>query len=203
MIKKIDIDPRIKPKNINDLIELPVVIRINKFNEDGAKAFSEDLNKAHETGQPVIPIVVDSYGGQVYSFLSMLSELEQCRLPVATICESKAMSAGCFLFSMGKKGMRYMSPHATLMLHEVSSFTVGKVEDLKADVDEVTRLNDYLFKLLAKNCGKPANYFVDLMHKKGHADLFLDPKDSKKHGLCDNIGIPKFEVKLSLEYSFK
>lgn len=203
MIKKISIDPKIKIKNLVDLIELPVVIRLKKFNEESAEKLSEDLSKAHETGQPVIPIVVDSYGGQVYSLLGIISEIQSCTLPVATICESKAMSAGAILFGLGNEGLRFMSSHATLMLHEVSSAQFGKVEDLKADADESNRINEYIFELLSKNCKKTKDYFLDLIHEKGHADWYLDAKEAKKHNLCDKIGLPKFDVKVTVNYDFK
>jgi len=203
MLKRIEVDPRIKVKNLVDLIEQPVVIRLKKFNEDGTDKFSEDLSKAHETGQNVIPIVVDSYGGQVYSLLGMISEIQNCTLPVATICESKAMSAGAVLFSLGNQGLRFMAPHSTLMLHEVSSFSFGKVEDLKADADETDRLNNYIFGLVAKNCGKSKNYFLDKIHEKGHADWYLDAKEAKKHGLCNHIRLPSFNVKISVDYTFE
>jgi ATP-dependent protease ClpP protease subunit len=202
MLKKIEVDPRIKVRVLADLIDSPVVIRLKKFNEQGAAKFSEELAKAHETGQPIIPIVVDSYGGQVYSVLGMISEIQSCTLPVATICESKAMSAASILFGLGNKDLRFMSPHATLMLHEVCGHHFGKVEDLRADAEETDRLNTYIFELLAKNCGKPKNYFLKMIHEKQHSDWYLNAKEARKHGLCNHIRLPKFNVKISVDYNF-
>jgi ATP-dependent Clp protease, protease subunit len=202
MLKKIEVDPRIKERDLHELFESPIVIRLKKFNEEGTDKFSEELSKAHETGQPVIPIVVDSYGGQVYTLLGMIGEIQNCELPVATICESKAMSAGAILFGLGNEDLRFMSPHATLMLHEVSSFQFGKVEDLKVDADETDRLNNYIFELLAKNCKKPKNFFLDAIHEKGHADWFLTAKEAKKHNLANHLRLPSFKVKVSVDYKF-
>ena len=50
----------------------PVMIRVNKFTEESANEFAQKMAKAHNTGQSVIPIVIDSYGGQVYSLKSIL-----------------------------------------------------------------------------------------------------------------------------------
>ena len=50
----------------------PMIIRVNKFDEDSAKKFSQDIAAAHNSGQKVIPVVIDSYGGQVYSLMSMI-----------------------------------------------------------------------------------------------------------------------------------
>ena len=110
--------------------DFPIVIRVRKFDESAAKEFSEKMAKAHNTGQPVVPVVIDSYGGQVYSLLAMVSEIQHSKLPVATIVQGKAMSCGAILFSFGQKGMRYMDPHATVMIHDVSGAGWGKVEEV-------------------------------------------------------------------------
>lgn len=202
MLRKIEIDPRLKIKTIEDYVDLPVVIRLSKFDEDGSKHFSEELNKACNTGQSVIPIVVDSYGGQVYSCLSMISEIQNCKIPIATICESKAMSAGAVLFGFGNKGLRFMSEHATLMLHDVSNFTGGKVEEIKADVKQTDKLNNYIFKMLAKNCDQPPEYFLNIIHQKAHAEWYLDSKEAKKHKLCNQIRIPDITLKINVIHEF-
>jgi ATP-dependent Clp protease protease subunit len=100
-------DPLIHKCELN---RTPVIIRVNKFDEKSAQEFSEKMSDAHNTGQPVIPIVIDSYGGQVYSLMAMISEIEHAELPVATIVEGKAMSCGAILFSFGNKDMRFMDP---------------------------------------------------------------------------------------------
>ena len=43
-----------------ELRSSPVVIRVNKFDEDSAKEFAQQMSLAQSTGQPVIPIIIDS-----------------------------------------------------------------------------------------------------------------------------------------------
>ena len=115
-----------------DLIEdLPVIIRVKKFDESAAKEFATQMSKAQNTGQPIIPVIIDSYGGQVYSLMSMISDIKHSKIPVATIAQGKAMSCGSILFSFGEEGKRYMDPHATVMIHDVSSMDGGKWKRLK------------------------------------------------------------------------
>ena len=106
----------------------PIIARVNKFDEPTAKAFSTAIMKAQNTGQHIIPIIIDSYGGQVYSLMSMISDIKHSKVPVATIVQGKAMSCGAILFSFGAEGHRYMDPDSTLMIHDVSSMGWGKVE---------------------------------------------------------------------------
>src|ERR1019366_7005279 len=131
MQKYLSVDPRIRAKH-TELIADPVIIRLKgTIYEEMADKFSSDMSKSHDSGQPVIPVVIDSYGGDVYSLLDMISHIQASKIPVATIVEGKAMSAGAILFGFGWPGYRYMAEHATLMIHDISSGGWGKVEEIK------------------------------------------------------------------------
>ena len=182
---------------------LPVVIRVNKFDEKSAEDFSKSVARAQNKGQPVLPIIIDSYGGQVYSLMSMISDIQHSRIPVATIVQGKAMSCGAILFSFGTEGRRYMDPNATVMIHDVSSMGWGKVEEIKTNAQEVERLNQKVYKMMAKNCGHEENYFLDIVHEKGHADWFLDAKETKRHRLANKLHIPEMKIGVKVEFEFK
>jgi len=178
----------------------PIIIRVNKFDEDSAKEFTDAMSRAQNTGQTVIPVVIDSYGGQVYSLMSMIAAIKASRVPVATIIEGKAMSCGAILFSFGAEGKRYMDPDATLMIHDVSSGAWGKVEEIKADAKEVERLNKKVYEMMARNCGKPSDYFLKMVHERGHADWYLDATEAKGHNLANELRIPTLTCKIDLNY---
>ena len=186
-----------------ELRKSPVVIRVNKFDEDAAKKFDQEVAQAHNTGQKVIPVVIDSYGGQVYSLMSMISAIKHSELPVATIVEGKAMSCGAILFSFGTEGYRFMDPNATVMIHDVSSMDMGKVEELKAGAAEADRLNNIVYTMMAQNCGKKDDYFMKIVDKKKHADWFLDAEETKKHGLANHLRIPKFNIRVDVDIDFE
>jgi len=181
----------------------PVVVRVNDFTNKAAKDFQIAMNKAHNTGQPVIPVIIDSYGGQVYSLMSMISCVRHAELPVATIIEGKAMSCGAILFSFGTEGMRFMDPDATIMIHDVSSMVWGKVTELQADTAEAERLNQKVYRMMAVNCGKKEDYFLEHVHERGHADWFLDAAEAKKHNLANQIRVPKFNVTANVKIEFE
>lgn len=186
-----------------ELRKSPVIIRVNKFDEDSAKKFSDEIALAHNTGQKIIPVVIDSYGGQVYSLMSMISAIRNSEIPVATIVEGKAMSCGAILFSFGEQGYRFMDENATIMIHDVSSMDMGKVEELKAGAKEADRLNTIVYKMMAQNCGKVDDYFMKIVDKKKHADWFLDSKETKKHGLANHIRVPKLKLSITVDIDFE
>lgn len=197
------IDPKIKLKKIEELVDLPRVIVVNAFNEESAKLFRDQFYSALNTGQKTIPIVIDSYGGQVYSLMSMIETIRSASdVKVATIATGKAMSCGAVFLTCGDEGERYIAPYATVMIHDVSTGSFGKVEEIKSDAKEVERLNQFVHRLMAKNCGKDEEYFLKLADEQKHADWYLSAEDCKKHNIANHIRIPSFKVRVSTEVSF-
>jgi len=200
MLWKFEVSPRIKEF---ELYNSPVIVTVNKFDEESAQEFRNKISLAHNTGQKVIPVLIDSYGGQVYSLMSMISTIQQAELPLATIVQGKAMSCGALLFSFGTEGMRFIDKDATVMIHDVSSAQWGKVEELRASADESMRLNKKVYQMMSRNIGKPEDYFINKIHEKGHADWYLDSKECKKIGLANHIRVPKFNVKIGVDINFE
>jgi ATP-dependent Clp protease protease subunit len=185
-----------------ELRKSPVIIRVNKFDEESALKFDQEVAQAHNTGQKVIPIVIDSYGGQVYSLMSMISAIKHAELPVATIVEGKAMSCGAVLLTFGADGMRFADPNATIMVHDVSSMELGKVEEVKAGAAEADRLNEKIYTMMARNCGKPDDYFLKIVDSKKHADWFFDAEEALSHGFVNHLRVPKLNVEVAVTIDF-
>ena len=186
-----------------ELRKSPVIVRVNKFDEESSKKFVTEVAQAHNTGQKVIPIVIDSYGGQVYSLMTMIAAIKDSELPVATIVEGKAMSCGAVLFTFGEEGMRFMDTDATVMIHDVSSMDFGKVEELKAGAKEADRLNEKIYTMMARNCGKKDDYFLKIVDKKKHADWFLDAEECKKHNIVNQLRLPTFRINVDVGIEFE
>ena len=193
--------PLLKEPALKD--DLPTIIRVRKFDEPAAKEFTTLMRKAQNTGQPVVPVIIDSYGGQVYSLMSMISDIRHSNVPVATIVQGKAMSCGAILFSFGADGRRYMDPDATVMIHDVSSMNWGKIEEIKAGAEETERLNQKVYQMMAENCGHNKDYFLDMIHEKGHADWFLDADEAKKHNLANHLHVPEMTIETKVNFKFK
>jgi ATP-dependent Clp protease, protease subunit len=196
------IDPNLKIKDLKDVYALPEMVVVNKFNEDGVKSFREQFEKALVSKQEIIPVVIDSYGGEAYSVLAMVDIIKNSPVPVATIVSGKAMSCGAILFTCGTNGYRYVGPNATVLIHDVSSWMYGKIEDMKIDLKETKRLNKLVYHLMAENCGHHKDYFLDIIKEKGNRDWYLSPKECIKHNVANVIGSPVFKINIKAKVSF-
>lgn len=192
MIDYTVIDNRIKIKTPSDLLHNDTVIHVSKFDTDAVDKFSKDFASAHSSDQEIIPIIIDSFGGQVYSLLAMIDLIKASDRKIATIVMGKAMSCGAVLLSCGTEGYRYAAPTSTIMIHDVSSFMGGKIEELKADAKEVERLNKIIFDVMDDNCGHKKGYLLEKLRKDHNsADWFIPPGEAKKLNLVNHVKVPK------------
>jgi ATP-dependent Clp protease protease subunit len=189
--------------SVNTIINLPKIVMVNRFDEVSAKQFYTDMSEAENSDQNIIPIVIDSYGGAVYSLLAMIDCIRSSKKKIATISLSKSMSCGAVLLTCGDEGLRFASPSATILIHDVSSWTYGKVLDLKVDAKETSRLNTKIYGIMNKNTGHKAKYFQNIVQEKGHADWYITPEEAKSHNIVNHVRIPRFNIKLSADVTFE
>ncbi len=178
------------------------ILEVMEFNDSAASLFDQGMWDAINDGQTIIPVIVDSFGGEVYSLMRMLDTIKSAQamgITVMTLGKSKCMSCGSVLVASGSKGHRYMQPQSTMMIHEVSSSGRGKNMELQADAEETDRLNKLLLEKLSEFAEKPKNFFSKLIHRAGHADMFINAKDVVVIGLVDHIGEPSFEMAITLD----
>lgn len=180
---------------------------VGGFNESNAKDFRVNFRKAEDRalniGQEVLPVVIDSFGGDVYALLSMVDVVKNSRLKVATIVEGKAMSCGAIFFSCGAEGYRYIGKNATVLIHDVSSWSMGKVEEIKMHAKEAERLNKLVYTLMANNCAVDENYYYDIVAEKRGADWFLSPEECVECKLANKIGLPSFTTEVKVQHTFR
>jgi ATP-dependent Clp protease protease subunit len=173
-------------------------IIINSFNEQAVKEFRADFDDLNHSNIPIIPIFIDSYGGEVYSLFAVLDIISTATKPVSTIALGKAMSCGGVLLACGSPGFRFVGPYSTVMIHDAASMSFGKIEELKADVFEADRVNNKMYSILNQSCNKKKDYFQKLMGERKHANIYLEPESAILHGLADHIGIPVIDVSFNV-----
>ncbi len=130
-----------------------------------------------------IKLYVNSPGGSVYDGLAIYDTMQHLKCDVATYGMGLQASMGAFLLSSGTKGKRFLLPNATVMIHQPSTGTKGKISDIEIDFKEGLRLKKRLTEILAKNCGKT----YDQLEKDQDRDYWLSAEEARKYGLVDEV----------------
>ena len=126
---------------------------------------------------------INSPGGSVYDALAIYDTIQFVTNDVQTVGIGVQASAAAFLLSSGTKGKRLLLPNATVMIHQPSSGTRGKVTDQQIDLEESLRIKKLLEKIMANNTGQKP----EKIHEDMERDKWLTAEEAKKYGIVDKI----------------
>jgi ATP-dependent Clp protease protease subunit len=126
---------------------------------------------------------INSPGGSVYDALAIYDTMEFITNDVQTFGIGIQASAAAFLLSSGAKGKRFALPNATIMIHQPSSGTRGKVTDQEIDLRESLRIKKLLEEIMAKNTGQKSTQ----IHEDMERDKWLTAAEAKKYGIVDAV----------------
>lgn len=136
-----------------------------------------------EDAKKDIYLYINSPGGSVYDALAIYDTMHHVKNDIQTVGIGVQASAAAFLLSSGTKGKRFLLPHSTVMIHQPSSGTRGKVTDQEIDLRESLRVKKLLEEIMAKNTGqKPATIHTDM-----ERDYWMTADEAKKYGLADKV----------------
>lgn len=136
-----------------------------------------------EDSKKDIYFYINSPGGSVYDALAIYDTMQFISNDVQTVGIGVQASAAAFLLSSGTKGKRYALPNATVMIHQPSSGTRGKVTDQEIDLRESLRIKKLLEAIMAQNTGQKA----EKIHEDMERDKWLTADEAKKYGIVDAI----------------
>lgn len=136
-----------------------------------------------EDAKKDIYFYINSPGGSVYDGMAIYDTMQYVTNDIQTVGIGMQASMGSFLLSSGTKGKRFLLPTSTVMIHQPSSGTQGKLTDQENDLREALRLKKLMEEIMANNTGKT----VEQIHKDWERDRWLSAEEAKEYGIVDRI----------------
>ncbi len=137
----------------------------------------------NEDNKKDISLYINSPGGSVYDALAIYDTIQFVKSDIQTVGIGVQASAAAFLLSSGKKGKRFILPNSTVMVHQPSSGTRGKVTDMEIDLKESLRIKRQLNEIMAKNTGQTVKKIQEDMER----DYWMTADEAKKYGIVDKV----------------
>ena len=131
--------------------------------------------------QAKIRLHINSYGGSVFAGFSAVDYIRTTSVPVVSIIDGCAASAATLMSVVADE--RYMHEHAFMLIHQLSSTSWGKYEELKDDMKN----NDLLMVTIKKIYNKHAKIPKKKLNEILKHDLWFDAKTCLEYGLVDDI----------------
>jgi ATP-dependent Clp protease protease subunit len=129
-----------------------------------------------------INLNIASYGGDVYAMLGLVDYIKGLPVQVNTHCIGTCMSAASVLLACGT-GLRTMTKHSTVMVHEGSAFEAGKTTDVMKGVDHLKDLQKEINKLMSDVTNKDQRFW-ELTQRN---DTYLSAEKCLEYGIIDKI----------------
>ncbi len=147
------------------------------FNE---KDFLDEFRAIPETND--LEISINSFGGSVYTALSIYALLKAHKGQITFRIDGTAMSAATIITSV--PNARVVMPKGSMMMiHKVSSIAVGNVDDMRKMADDMEKLEENIIAIYAEKTGKD----VDVIREKVNAETYFTAQEAVKFGLADEI----------------
>lgn len=141
----------------------------------------EDEQKKDFKRKP-IKFYINSNGGSVEDMWATADIIQNSKTPIYTYCTGKAYSAGFWLFISGHK--RFISPHALVLIHTLSSWTEGKIQTMIEQLKYHANAEKMLEKYVVEHTKINQNKLDEVREKK--IDWFLTAQECLDLGVADD-----------------
>ena len=134
-----------------------------------------------------IEFFISSGGGSVNDMFSVydLMRVVKANRDIATFAYGRVYSAAVLLMAAGTPGKRYIAKNARMMIHHCSSNAGGTHPDIRANFDELKKVEDMMVEELAANSSLSVGEIYNIMSR--NTDEFFSAQDALEMGLVDKI----------------
>lgn len=174
---------KVQDKIDNQQLEDRTIFLWGMVDDKSARHVVDRLLYLDSLNNKEIKFFINSPGGYVTSGFSIYDTLQSVKSPVSTICTGLCASMGSILLSAGKKGHRFIQPHARVMIHQPSGGAQGPASDIEITAQEIVKTKELSAKILAKNCGQK----IDKVMKDFNRDHWMGAEESIAYGIVDGI----------------
>lgn len=155
---------------------LKLIKIINKLNVD-----LQAVSLTFSIPPPPIFLHINSYGGIVNDCLDAIDYIQGSKVPVYTIVEGVAASAGTVMSMVGKR--RFIRKHSRMLIHQLSSGMWGTYHEIADEKENCDQMMEVLESLYAKYTKIPKKELKEILKH----DLYWDSSKCLEMGLVDKI----------------
>ena len=131
--------------------------------------------------KPIINLHINSYGGSLFAGLATVDVIRNLKSDVHSIVEGAAASAATIISVACKK--RSMGKYSKMLIHQLSSTTYGKYNELEDDMVNNTHLMETIKSIYKAYTNVPMKKLNEILKH----DLWFDSKTCLELGLVDEI----------------
>ena len=132
-----------------------------------------------------ITFYINNPGGSITAGMAVYDTMQLISSPIKVVVTGMAASMGSILLCGATKGMRYIYPHARVLIHQplISGRMVAQAVDINIQAEEMEKLREELNGILAVSSGQD----MEKIQQDTDRDFYLNAKEAIEYGLADEI----------------
>lgn len=132
--------------------------------------------------EPIL-LYIFSNGGCAMGGLAIVDTIRHLRSPVYTVGLGIVASMAAVILSVGKKGQRYLLPHARVMIHQTRGNTSGREAEIESGYHFYRGVSQDLENILCETTAQPREKLQAALA----SEKFLRAEDAVSFGLADVV----------------
>lgn len=161
-----------------------IMFLTGNITDDMANQFIPEIMYLNKEKKP-ITLYINSCGGSITAGLSIYDAIQAYEGEFNIHCYSVAASMAAIILASGKKGHRFITPHAKTMIHEpaLANKIGGSASNIEETAKNMLETKNLLNSIMAKHTGRT----IQEIEEATRFDNFMDAEKSIAFGLCDKI----------------
>jgi ATP-dependent Clp protease protease subunit len=165
-----------------------VMVLMGEIDEDTVKPVIEWIlheNYVRKKKIKELLLTICSSGGDLGVGFALIDVMRSSKIPIKTVGLGTIASCGLLIFLSGSPGRRVLTPNTSIMSHQFSWGTEGKVHELFATVKEFELTQQRMVNLY-KNCTGLDEETIKRVLLPPQ-DVYLSAQDALQYHICDHV----------------
>ena len=155
----------------------------------GTDVVARDIVTQLNEAEGPLTVRIDSYGGDVYSGISIMNALRRYPDVVTAYVDGMAASAASYI-AVGGSDRLVMSPNSSMLVHGAWTSGAGNAADFEEIAGNLAQITENIAGIYAEKAGNDKEFWLDVMKK----DTTYTAEQAVEVGLADEVGESKKSV---------
>lgn len=167
-----------------------MVVLMGEIDHDSVQPVIEWIlheNHVRKKKHKELLLMICSEGGDLSCAFALIDVMQSSAIPVKTVGLGQIASAGLCIFIAGAPGRRILTPNTSIMSHQFSWGTEGKVHELFATVKEFELTQKRMIELYKNSTGLDDATIQKVLLPP--QDVYLSAQEAQQYNICDHVSV--------------
>lgn len=170
------------------LVDHGIYVLMNDIDSDSVKPVIEWIlheNHVRKKKYKELLLMICSDGGNLEDAFALIDVMRSSKIPIKTVGLGSIASSGLLIFLAGTKGRRVLTPNTSILSHQFSWGSSGKVHELFATVKEFQLVEKRMIEHYRVTTGLDDDTIKKVLLPP--QDVYLSADEALQYNICDAV----------------